>query len=231
MKITTLLLAGTIALAQGACSSPVPTVPVSMIPGHGNIGEDSNPKEGPRLVPPETYIRTYIQLFGGLAPADVQVAARGADGSALFDTWDDYLSSLGLPDYRVDIPRLTQTNTLMLATFERLGIALCDRAVERDMGAAPPSIDKRIIFAFDPPMGALDQAGFNDRFDVLHRTFLGYPVALGPSDRAAGFFKLYTDTVVRHQMKGAPASRFKPEQAGWAEVCYGLVRHPEFHLY
>ena len=99
------------------------------------------------------------------------------------------------------------------------------------MGATPPPVDKRIIFAFDPPQGALDQAGFNQRFDVLHRTFLGYPLELGPTGRAEGFFKLYTDTVTLHQMMGAPPSRFKPEQAGWAEVCYGLVRHPEFHLY
>jgi len=223
------LLATAIAFA-GGCSAPGPgSVPVTDIPGHGNLGEDTSPKEGPRLVPPEAYIRTYIQLFGGLAPADVQTMARGNDGSALFDTWNDYLSSLGLPDYRVDIPRLTQTNTLMLATFERLGIVLCDRAVERDMGMTPPA--KKIIFDFDPPQGTLDQNGFNTRFDVLHRTFLGYPLELGPKGRAEGFFKLYTDTVVRHQMKGAPASRFKPEQAGWAEVCYGLVRHPEFHLY
>jgi hypothetical protein len=231
VKVSTLILSFGIAFAQGACSSPAPTVPVSMIPGHGGIGQDPNPKEGPRLVPPEVYIRTYIQLFGGLAPADVQIAARGADGSQLVDTWNDYLSSLGLPDYRVDIPRLTQTNTLMLATFERLGIALCNRSVERDLAATQPPMDKRIIFAFDNTAPMIDQAAFDQRFDVLHRTFLGYPLALGPKDRASGFFKLYTDTVVRHQMKGAPATRFKPEQAGWAEVCYGLVRHPEFHLY
>ena len=78
-------------------------------------------------------MRTYLQLFGALSPADAQKTARGNEGSALFDTWDDYVSSLGFPDYRTDIPRQTQTNTLMVATFEALGVALCDRALEHDL--------------------------------------------------------------------------------------------------
>lgn len=216
------------------CSDPGgqnPSIPVSMIPGHDGLVQDTSPKEGPRMVPPEAYVRTYLSLFGGLSPIDTQLALRGNDGSAIFDTWNDYLSSLGLPDYRIDIPRQTQTNTLMLATFERLGIALCDRAVEKDLGTMAPTIDKRLIFAFDAPAMLTDLGEFSKRFDVLHRTFLGYPTALGPPTRAQDFFKLYTDVVVRHGMKGAPSSRFKPEQAGWANVCYGLVRHPEFHLY
>jgi hypothetical protein len=222
-----------LALALPACSKdeePKPT-PVTTLPGHQNLPEDTSPKNGPRLVPPETYIRTYLHLFGGLAPKEAQAALRAKDQNALFDTWNDYLSSLGFPDYRVDIPRAGQTNTLMLATFERLGIALCDRSLEHDLVGTPPPVDQRYVFAFDPGTGSPDVASFTPRFDVLHRTFLGYPAALGPAERTSRFFDLYTSTVAAHSAAGAPASRFTPDQAGWAAVCYALVRHPEFQLY
>jgi hypothetical protein len=219
------LLAGALSCAD---RSAAPQVSVKSIPGHGSLPEDTSPKQGPRLVPPEAYIRTYLSLFGGLSPMQVQTAAQAQDKTQLFDSWNDYLASLGLPDYRIDIPRATQTNTLMLATFERLGVALCDRAVEHDLGASP--VDPKLVFDFDAP-DALDQAGFAQRFDVLHRTFLGYPAKLAPADRGTKFFQLYTDTVARHAAKGAVKSRFTPAQAAWANVCYGLVRHPEFHFY
>jgi hypothetical protein len=160
------------------------------------------------------------------APLDTQNRARPR---GLFDTWDDYLSALGLPDYRVDLPRATQSNALMVATFERLGIALCDRAVEHDLRGAPP--EQRIIFAFDPPAGAMDAAAFAPRFDVLHRTFLGYPARLAPPERQTRFYTLYETIRDHHAQAGAPRSAFKPDEAAWAAVCYGLVRHPEFHLY
>ena len=181
------------------------------------------------MVPPEAYVRTYLQLFGSLAPVDVQKRARGADGGQLFDTWDDYVSALGFPDYRLDVPRLTQTNALMVATFERLGVALCDRAVQHDLQGHPP-MHERAIFAFDLPAGAVDAAAFAPRFDVLHRTFLGYPASLAPPGRVARYLQLYRDVAAGHA-KTDPRSRFTPEEAGWAAVCYGLVRHPEFHLY
>jgi hypothetical protein len=186
------------------------------------------------MVPPEAYMRTYLQLFGGLAPLDTQRLARGKDGSQLFDTWDDYVSALGFPDYRLDVPRQTQTNALMAATFERLGVALCDRAVEHDLrtpkGGEAPAIKDRLIFAFDLPAGDVDARAFASRFDVLHRTFLGYPASLAPPARTARFFQLYVDIVAGHA-KADPKSRLSPHEAGWAAVCYGLVRHPEFHLY
>jgi len=56
-------------------------------------------------------MRTYLQLFGGLVPLEVQKKAKGSDGNQLFDSWDDYLSALGFPDYRNDIraaPRPTR---------------------------------------------------------------------------------------------------------------------------
>ena len=207
------------------------TVPLSSIPGHDGLNEDNTLKEGPRMVPPEAYIRTYLHIFGGLSPIAAQTSLRGADGSALFDTWNDYLSSLGLPDYRVDQPRGTQTNTLMLATFERLGVVLCDRALEKDLQGTPPPVGQRLVYDFDKPTGTVDLTAFAPRFDVLHRTFLGYPAALGPANRTADFFKLYQDTVADHAKPDAGKFRFKPDEAGWAAVCYGLVRHPEFHLY
>jgi hypothetical protein len=186
------------------------------------------------MVPPEVYMRTYLRLFGGLAPLDAQKRARAGDGGNLFDTWDDYVSALGFPDYRLDVPRQTQTNALMMATFERLGVALCDRAVEHDLrpvkgqGMLPES--QRLVFAFDLPSGPLDAKEFAPRFDVLHRTFLGYPASLAPPQRAERFYRLYEQIALEHA-KEAPKSRFTPQEAGWAAVCYGLVRHPEFHLY
>jgi hypothetical protein len=215
-------------LAAVGCGGDAGTsVPLKTIPGHDMLREDTTPKESPRLLPPEAYIHSYLTLFGGLSPIQTQMAAQAQDKTQLFDTWNDYLASLGLPDYRIDIPRATQTNALMLATFERLGVALCDRAVEHDLEGAPAD---KLIFDFDAP-DALDSAGFADRFDVLHRTFLGYPAQLAPPDRTGKFFALYNDTVTRHAAKGAAKSRFTPSQAGWANVCYGLVRHPEFHYY
>jgi hypothetical protein len=211
-------------------SNDIPSVPVSQIPGHGQL-EDNSHKEGPRLMPAETFIRSYISVFGALAPLDLQTKLQGTDGAGLFDTWRDYLAALGMPEYMNEIARSTQTNALMIATFERTGVALCDRAVQADL-VAGPTLDKRVVFAFDvPATGDIDDAGFASRFDVLHRTFLGMPASAAPADRVTKFLDLYRATVSRHAAKGAPASKFTPQQAGWATVCYGLVRHPEFHLY
>jgi hypothetical protein len=231
-----------VALASTGCASRPPPVvapgPQTVLAPAGVLSEDTAPKEDLRLVPPEAYMRTYLELFGGLAPLDAQKKARGSDGSALFDTWDDYVSALGLPDYRLDIPRQTQTNALMVATFERLGVALCDRALEHDLkapkgGEAPP-IAQRLVFAFDLPAPTankpLEAEAFAPRFDAMHRTFLGYPAALAPPQRTARFLQLYRDVEASHA-KADPRSRFTPAEAGWAAVCYGLVRHPEFHLY
>jgi hypothetical protein len=192
---------------------------------------DTSPKEQLRLVPGEVLLRTFAQLFGARTPLEAQARARGNDGGQLFDTFDDYLSALGLPDYRNDLSRAQQTNALMVATFERLAVALCDRAVERDLQSAnPPPLHER-LFAFTVPAGDLDAQGFAARFDVVHRSLLGYPARLGPESRTPSYYALYRATVVRHRAPGAPRSRFTPEQAGWATVCYALARHPEFHFY
>jgi hypothetical protein len=195
-------------------------------PGHGNP-LDTAPKEGPRMMAAETYIRSYLALFGGLAPLAAQKAAAGSDGTALFDTWDDYLGALGLPDYRFDIPRQGQTNALMLATFERLADPLCARALEHDT-AASAGASGRLVYDFDMPPN-VSPSEFAARFDKLHRVFLGYPAALAPAGRIDRFYGLYESIVDGHADAGA--SRFSPAQAGWACVCAGLVRHPEFHLY
>jgi hypothetical protein len=207
--------------------------PIETMPGHENLAQDTAPKRGPRMMPVETYIRSYLQLFGGLSPLQTQSEIRSRD-TALFDTWNDYLASLGLPDHRVDINRVTQTSALMLATLERTGIALCDVAVLRELDpATPPPVASRAVFAFDLPAGALDRAGFTARFDALHRTFLGYPASLAPDNRAQRYWDLYSTTAARFTAaSGAPASQFRVKSnAGWAAVCYALVRHPEFQMY
>lgn len=226
-RATTIAL---LAVSGGACgpSLRVSPTPGTLPPAVAEAALDTAPKRDLRLVPPEVYLRSYLALFGEKTPADVQKRARGADGGQLFDTWDDYLAALGFPDHRADLPRATQTNAIMVATFERLGVALCDRAVEHDL-QKPVSGEPRRIFDFDAPK-SLDASGFATRFDVLHRTFLGYPAALAPSTRARDFYALYTDTVARHA-QAKVKSRFPPELSGWAVVCYGLVRHPELHLY
>ena len=227
-----------VSLVLAGCASRTPESitpgPSTALAPAGVLSEDTAPKEDLRLVPPEAYMRTYLTLFGGLAPLDVQKRARGGDGAQLFDTWDDYVSAMGLPDYRFDIPRQTQTNALMVATFERLGVALCDRAIEHDLrapkGGEIPPLGQRLVFAFDVPKGEVTVAEFAPRFDTLHRTFLGYPASLAPPQRVARFYQLYRDIEAGHA-KAEPRSRFSPAEAGWAAVCYGLVRHPEFHLY
>jgi hypothetical protein len=216
-------------LLAGACSSDnrVPSEPLTAVPGHETIPQDSSHKESPRLPAAESYMRTYLQLFGGLTPLQAQ-QQLSAGNSGLFDSWSAYLGALGLPNYASDLPRQTQTNALMMATFERLGVALCDKALEKDLLGSPPvSPDQRMIYAFDVPATPVDQAGFAPRFDVLHRTFLSYPAAMAPTDRTARFFKLYQDTIAKHDPK---SSKFTATQAGWAAVCSGLLRHPEFHL-
>jgi hypothetical protein len=246
--IAGLLLLASLAGVTGCAGRPLERVvgaPAGKLTPRETLLEDTAPKAELRMVPPEVYMRSYLQLFGGLLPSEVQQKARAGDGNNVFDTWDDYVSALGFPDYRLDIPRQTQTNALMIASFERLGIALCDRAVEHDLvslargapkapstvGTAPAvKLENRVIFAFNPVAGAMTDEQFAQRFDVLHRTFLGYPAALAPPERTPRYFALYQDIAANHA-KTLPKSRFTPEQAAWAAVCYGLVRHPEFHLY
>jgi hypothetical protein len=197
-----------------------PPAPIAAV---AERAQDTAPKEQPRLMPAEAYLRSYLALLGSLQPIEAQKLLRGNDGGSLFDTWADYLSTLGFPDYRLDLPRATQTNALMMAAFERLGVALCDRSLERD---AKSPTEKRALFAFE--LAAPDEAAFAARFDVLHRAILGYPLKLAPEPRIKSFFSLYQTTVKRHT---GTKSRFTPDEAGWAAVCYGLIRHPEYQLY
>jgi len=181
---------------------------------------DTSPKARPRMIPAEVYLRAYMTWFGGLAPLEVQNRARGKQ---LFDAWDDYLAALGLPDYRLDLPRQNQTNSLMLATFGRLGEALCVRAAEHDLHKA--SSDK-VVFAFEPPPNPSQQQ-FAIGFDILHRTFLGYPVDLAPADRVPRFYALYRQIAAHHPRK----QPLTADETAWAAVCAALVQHPETELY
>lgn len=212
---------------KGEDEDRLPPQTLDQIPGHGAIAQDTSHKEAPRLVPAEAYLRTYLVLFGGLTALQAQKELQL--GPSLFDGWNAYLGALGLPNYAIDLPRGEKTNALMIATFERLGAALCDRALEKDLKVTPAvPVDKRLIYAFDVPKDPVDEAGFAPRFNVLHRRFLGYPAKLAPTDRGARFYKLYRDTAAKHDPK---TSRLTAHEAGWTAVCQGLVRHPEFQLY
>lgn len=171
----------------------------------------------------ESYLRAYLAWFGGLAPLNVASKARPKN---LFDTWDDYLAALGLPDYRLDLPRAAQSNALMVATLARLGEALCVRAAEHDLaaGIAP---EERLVFAFDL-QAEPSRDEFAKRFDVLHRLFLSYPAALAPLDRVDRYYALYSRVAAAHR---ATHTQLGPDQAAWAAVCGALVQHPEARLY
>jgi len=196
------------------------------LPAHQTRMLDTTPKERRRMVPPEVYLRAYLAWFGGLVPLDVQNRARP---KGLFDAWDDYLSALGLPDYKTDLPRQSQSNTLMLATLGRLGEALCVRAVEHDLHGGKTPLDQRVVFAFEMPAAAAEpEAAFAERFDILHRTFLGYPVKLAPNDRAEKFHALYKKVAAHHaSVKGTLTA----DETGWVAVCTALIEHPEAELY
>lgn len=110
------------------------------------------------------------------------------------------------------------------------GIAFADAPKDPKAPKPPPTktpIAERVVFAFEAgdPQTVAD---FAPGFDVLHRTFLGYPARLAETDRTARFFALYGEVKKLHAGK---KSRFSPSEAGWASVCHGLVRHPELHLY
>ena len=84
----------------------------------------------------------------------------------------------------------------MLATLGRLGEALCVRAAEHDLhgeDAARPA--RRVRVRRDADAVARRVRG---RFDVLHRTFLGYPARLAPADRVARFHALFGRSLARH---------------------------------
>jgi hypothetical protein len=212
-------------LLVAACAAPTalaPSAPEPLPPPRASA-IDTTPKERRRMMPPEVYLRAYLGWFGNLAPLDVQAKARGKN---LFDSWDDYLAALGLPDYKLDLPRQAQSNTLMLATLGRLGEALCVRAAEHDLHGKTALAD-RIVFAFEP-VASPDETQFTERFDVLHRLFLGYPVRFAPADRVAHFAALYRAVAAQHAGKKGPLTA---DETAWAAVCSALVQHPEAELY
>jgi hypothetical protein len=214
-----------LALAIVACG-PKATLapgPAQPLPAGATAAIDTTPKARPRMMTAEVFLRAYLTWFGGLAPLDVQARARGRQ---LFDAWDDYLAALGLPDYRLDLPRQSQTNSLMLAVFGRLGEALCVRAAEHDLHDAKLPADQRVVFSF-APVAAPTAPQFAERFDVLHRGFLGYPAALAPADRTARYYALFKQVAGHHPAKN-PLSA---DETGWVAVCAALIQHPETGLY
>jgi uncharacterized protein DUF1585 len=213
--------------ASGAPSTPsAPNVPSaapapSAPPGHPATGVAPSAAPRAQMLPAEAMLRAYLTWFGGLTPEQV---VQRAHGSNRFDGWAYYLAALGLPDYHVDAPRVSQSNTVMIAALGRLGEALCAYAAEHDLHDHPPP-SARAVFAFEPVAGPTrDQ--FAAGFDVLHQTFLGYPARLAPADRVDRFHALYRQVAARH-----PRGRLTADETAWAAVCTALVQHPEAELY
>ncbi len=176
----------------------------------------------PRMVPPEAFLRAYLTWFGAASPDEAASVARGDD---LFDRWPDSLAALGLPDHRVDAPRTTRSNTVMLAAIGRLGEALCVRSAQRDL-QEQAAVDQRRIFAFEiVTRPTLPQ--FKTMFDVLHRTFLGYPVSLAPPPRLRRFYDLYRRIEANREEK----SGLSAQATAWVGICTALVQHPEANVY
>lgn len=180
------------------------------------------PAPQPRMVPPEAFLRAYLAWFGAAGPYDVFLRARGDD---LFDRWPDYLAALGLPDHHVDAPRLTRSNTVMRAAIGRLGEALCVRAAEHDLHARA-AIDRRMLFAANA-VAAPTRSQFETMFDVLHRTFLGYPSSLAPRGRVERFFELYRRFAADRDRKPGLTA----DETAWVGICTALVQHPEASVY
>lgn len=217
--------------ARRVAGAPVPTPPPpsgpsefvvdeeAPLPPHTVYQLDPTPKAKRRMVPPEAFLRAYLTWFGGLSPHETFLRARG---DALFDRWKDYLVALGLPDYQLDAPRAGQSNAVMLATMGRLGEALCIRAAEHDVRDDRPLVE-RTLFVFGS--GATTRATFEERFDILHRTFLGYPSRLAPNTRVDRFYGLFQRTTSR------ATGKLRGEARAWAAVCTALIQHPEAGLY
>ena len=211
-----------IALAA-ACGGPdviTPSAP-SALPERHEVELDQSRKERRRMVPAEVTLRAFLTWFGGLAPVEV---VQRAHGDNLFDQWSYYIAALGLPDYHVDAPRVSQSNTIMIAALGRIGEALCMRSVEHDLHERTPA-DARIVFAFEPIANPTREQ-FAKGFDVLHLTFLSYPASLAPPDRLDRYYALFRQVAARHR-----DHRLSPDEMGWAAVCAALVQHPEAGLY
>ena len=206
-----------------SCSRPDVIAPSAeqRLPGHREIVLDPSPKARRRELPAEAILRAYLLWFGTTSPDEV---FRKAHGDDLFDRWPHYLAALGLPDYHVDAPRIAQSNTVMIATLGRLGEALCIRSAEHELHARL-AVEQRHIFAFDA-VESLDRVAFVPRFDVLHRTFLGYPVEHAPPERVDRYLELHRRVAARH-----PSGTLTASEMGWAAVCTALVQHPEAGLY
>ncbi len=183
--------------------------------------DDPLPAPRRQMMPAEALLRGYLTWFGGLTPEQV---VQRAHGDHLFDAWQFYLAALGLPDYHVDAPRVSQSNTVMLAALGRVGEALCAHAASHDLHERAPLADRN-VFAFEPVAGP-SRAQFAAGFDVLHRTFLGYPASLAPADRGDRYYALYRQVAARH-----PGGRLTADETAWAAVCTALVQHPEAELY
>ena len=184
------------------------------------------------MVPPEVTMRTYLHLFGALAPLEFQKGARGATARASSTRGTTTSPRSGSPTIASTSPaRRRPTRSWWPPSSASASRSATARSSTTGKEDAAEPVQERVIFAFDPPKGHVSTAQTSLRGSTcLHRTFLGYPARSRRRERSQRFYALY-ETIAKEHAKAAPKSRFTPDEAGWAAVCYGLVRHPEFHLY
>ena len=110
-------------MLAAACGGPDAIAPGApgALPEHHAVVLDQSPKQRRQMIPAEVILRAYLSWFGGLAPGEVVQRAHGAN---LFDAWSYYLAALGLPDHHVDAPRVSQSNTVMLAALGFMELSL-----------------------------------------------------------------------------------------------------------
>ena len=139
-------------------------------------------------------MRTYLHaLRRARAARRRRSDARAATAAASSTRGTTTSSALGFPDYRLDVPaadadQRADGRDVRAARASRCATARVEHDLERRRPRARPSSRAPRSSRSTPPKGDVAAAAFAPRFDVLHRTFLGYPASLAPPQRMARFY-------------------------------------------
>ena len=209
--------------ACGGAGAITPSEPTAL-PAHKTRCSTRTPKERRRMVSPEVYLRAYLGWFGGLVPLDVQNRARP---KGLFDAWDDYLVR-ARPARLQDRPAAPDPEQHADARDARPARRGAVRARRRARSARRQDAARSARRVRVRCRAATPTTRSASGFDVLHRTFLGYPAKLAPGERVAKFHALFTEVAARHAGAKNPLTA---DETAWVAVCTALVQHPEAELY